>query len=966
LTPARDQQIRALYQAALERPPTERASFVAALTGDDAELRKSVELLLSNQGETDLGARVAAASEPAAELAAGTSFGQYHIDGVLGRGGIGVVYRATDTKLHRPVAIKFLSAAVADADVRRRFKQEAETTSSLNHPHIVTVYDVGEHDGREYIVSELVDGGTLDDWAVKTRKRSWRQSVELLTGVADALAAAHAAGVLHRDVKPGNILIGSNGYAKLADFGLAKLVDDGPSGSLQRTATRSGANNTRAGVVVGTIAYMSPEQAAGLALDARSDVFSFGVVLYELVAGRRPFEGANDLETLKSIAHAAPAPLPDDSPELLKITLEKALEKEPSDRYQTMQDLVADLKRVTRKGAASQSGFATPVKAQRRVLGVWAGAIGVALGAALALGAVELLRAPAPPAPQIRFTISAPGYVLGGMSVSPDGRQITYASNVGGTPQIWLRPIDTLDARPVPGTENGGGPFWSPDSRHLVFGASDRLKKIDVAGGPAQTITDKGTVMSGSWGPNDTILFTNRLGTFARVSPAGGPVTELLATKNLAALPQALPDAKHFLYVDPSVQMKATIFIGSLSNALPTPLVQVEFHDVPGRGTVPHLAYTNDHLLLLLDGTLLAWPFDARKPAVRGEAIAVAENVAEFAVSDTGMLVYHEKAGVRSTFGLSLLNFRPRRLVWFDRDGKDAGTVETPPGYHLPVLSPDGHKVAVSAPAANGINDMWVIDTQRGITSRLTFSAHETGLSVWSPDSAQIAFSGITSGFPSSIYKHAANGSGSEELLSTGAPDELALPFDWTANGLILFGRLQLATPAQTDIWALPTGGGATPYPVLQTPFNKAGAKVSPNGKWIVYTSNESGMTQVNVEPFPALGQGKWQVSTRGGISPKWRSDGRELYYLALDGNVMAVDVDTSKDAFESGSPRALFSTPMEMPTSDEQPDTLFDASPDGQRFLLNLPLPRENSAAAFADTPLQVIVNWTAGLGKP
>src|SRR6516162_8993156 len=388
--------------------------------------------MLSRHGATDVGASTEPVADAPAELAAGTQIGNYRIDGVLGRGGMGVVYRATDTKLDRPVAIKFLSSTVTNADANVRFRQEAKTASSLNHPHIVTVHDVGERDGHPYIVSELVDGGTLDDYAMKTRKRSWRQSVELLTGVADALAAAHAAGVLHRDVKPGNILIGSNGYAKLADFGLAKLVDTGPrdpSARERSAATR----NTRAGVVVGTIAYMSPEQAAGLAVDARSDVFSFGVVLYELVAGRRPFEGANELETLKSIAHAAPAPLSSDVPEMLRMSLEKALEKEPSDRYQTMQDFVADLKRVTRRGSGTQTAvLVTDLRARARTRWLVAGAFVIGLALASIPTARSLLKAPPLPPPRMHFAIPAPGYTgPRGVAISPDGTRIAYMATIG-------------------------------------------------------------------------------------------------------------------------------------------------------------------------------------------------------------------------------------------------------------------------------------------------------------------------------------------------------------------------------------------------------------------------------------------------------------------------------------------------------------------------------------------------------
>ena len=353
---ARSDQIRALYKAALERPADERSAFVAERSAGDASLRESVEFLLSQSDAT--GVRADAASPPPPsqpDLPNGTAIGSYRIEAVLGRGGMGTVYRAIDTKLHRSVAIKFLSSALADSQARRRFQQEAETASALNHPHIVTVHDVGEHEGQQYLVSELVDGGTLNDWLAASRDRPWRQSVEMLIGVADAIAAAHRVGIVHRDVKPGNILIGRNGYAKLADFGLAKLLDDGARGaSGGPMQSKSRAAPTGVGVVVGTVAYMSPEQAAGRPLDERTDVFSFAVVLYEALAGRRPFEAANDLELLKTIAHGAPPPLPASIPESVHAIVDKALEKDPGDRYQSMRELVVDLRRAVRKSSAPQ------------------------------------------------------------------------------------------------------------------------------------------------------------------------------------------------------------------------------------------------------------------------------------------------------------------------------------------------------------------------------------------------------------------------------------------------------------------------------------------------------------------------------------------------------------------------------------------------------------------------------------
>jgi serine/threonine protein kinase/Tol biopolymer transport system component len=533
LTSAREQQIQALFRAALERPPEQRASFVSELSGGDDEVRRSVERLLTQKAATDIGVGAAPSDEHSPDLPAGTMLGQFRIDAVVGRGGMGVVYRATDTKLGRPVAIKFLSAAVMNPDVGRRFRQEAKTASSLNHPHIVTVHDVGEHDGRQYIVSELVDGGTLEDWSVATRRRTWRQSVELLIGVADALAAANAAGVLHRDVKPSNILIGANGYAKLADFGLAKLVDpDARNAGVRGDALRI----TGVGVVVGTVAYMSPEQAAGQPLDARSDIFSFGIVLYELLAGRRPFEGTNDLGILKAIAHATPEPLPDTVPEALRLAVDKALEKDPADRYQTMQELVVDLRRAARKTTSSQAAVtasdvqivAGVVKRHPRVL-LAAGALVVLTLAAGLYLAFPRATDPTPPVADLRryeltqLTTSGTAYTP---AISPDGRYVAYAQPEGDIPlgSIWIRQIATPGSARTVAPEAGvviGAPTFDPDGEFLSFvrglvGApmgAELWRSPFLGGAPKLLATDVSS--PAGWSPD------GRQMAFVRVDTAG-------------------------------------------------------------------------------------------------------------------------------------------------------------------------------------------------------------------------------------------------------------------------------------------------------------------------------------------------------------------------------------------------------------------------------------------------------------
>ncbi len=982
MTSSRDQQIRAVYRAALERPPAERTSFVADLSGGDEQLRHSVERLLSQQGATDVGATDVGASgtapggDAAAELPPGTLLGHYRLDGVLGRGGIGTVYRATDTKLNRPVAIKFLTAAVADADARRRFKQEAETASALNHPHIVTVYDVGEHDGRQYIVSELVDGGTLDDWAAAA-KHSWRQSVELLTGVADALAAAHAAGVLHRDVKPGNILIGANGYAKLADFGLAKLLDTGAGDPA--SGPRPDSRRTREGLVVGTVAYMSPEQAAGQPLDARSDVFSFGIVLYERLAGKRPFDAKNDLELLKAIAHAAPPPLPDSVPELLQMAVDKALEKEPADRYQTMQDFVADLRRATRK-TGSQPAVA-PAMLQRRTRTAWlAGAgVGIALSAVVAVTMLHFVHAPPAPAQQVRFTIAVPGYQLGGLAISPDGKRIAYASDTSGTRQTWIRPIDSLEAHPLPGADNARGLFWSPDGRYLAFDTGGKLEKIDVGGGPAQAIVDEArSDGGGSWSRGGTILYGDvdyDLALLTEGRSSAWPVPREPG-EAFRTVPWILPDSDHFVYLSiaPAATEKSVrVFVGSLVRRQSSLLTILPPNSGPPPPTlVQNLAYADGYLLYLLgNGVLTALPFDPGTLAVGGQPQLIADRVAEFSVSTNGVLVYREQGSPAPGGPLP----SARRLTWVDRRGEHVGQVDAPANFRRPVLSRDGRSVAVDAPAENGASDVWTLDTKRGTSTRLTFDPAVDDLAIWSPDDTQLVFSSGRNAVPaieSALYRRAANGTGSDELLFAGEGDELLRPLDWSPDGHVLvFSRSHVATwITRGDLWTLELTGEHKARSLIASPARKASARLSPDGRWIAYSTNESKDDQIVVQPFPNVGQGKWQVSTQGGGDPKWRADGRELYYMTPNGDVMAVDVDTTADVFTNGAPHRLFATGITT-VPGAAPDYYYDVTPDGQKFLLNEPTPAastqttQNAAAAPADLPLDVIVNWSAGLRR-
>jgi serine/threonine protein kinase/Tol biopolymer transport system component len=959
LTPSREQQIRALFRAALERPPSERAEFVTDLAGDDRQLRESVEVLLSRHSATDVGAGGTTSGPQADDLPTGTQVGHYRIEGVLGRGGMGVVYRATDTKLQRPVAIKFLAIEVAETQAKSRFRQEAKTASGLNHPHIVTVYDVGEHDGGQYIVSELVDGGTLDDWAAANRNRGWRQSVELVTGVADAIAAAHGAGVLHRDIKPGNILIGANGYAKLADFGLAKLVDAGPHSSGKPAAPT--AHNTRAGIVIGTAAYMSPEQAAGLAVDARSDVFAFGIVLYELLAGRRPFDGANDLEVLKRIMHGVPAELPHDLPEPLRAAVEKSLEKDPAERYQDMRDLVVDLKRVVRKPTSSTIAVDPTLSSRARSRWMWwlAGALAALVVALLIRQTVQSPTGAAAPAERMMLEVSAPGHVVraGALAISPDGRRVAYVANVDGRPRIWIRSLLDGTTRARPGTENARGLFWSPDGRYLGFVAGGKLKTIDADGGP---IADRGDAVytTGAWSADGFILYTTVVAglTIARQAASGGTVTPLTTMENSETeyshtFPRPLPNGRDFLYVaSDAADTRATVYVASLGEFRRDELLSLD--------RLTDIAYAEGYLLYLRDSTLVAQAFDPDTRTLRGEAMRVVDGVGEFSVAGH-ILVYSEPA---PPFEM--------RLTWFDRTGQRLGTVAAPP-HGLPVLSPDDRQVAFVTGDPGGRLDIWTVDVERGTRTRVTFDPGNDFMPLWSHDGSRITFAagrGDTPGGFNHIFQRAANGTGSEEPLYSVDADQLAIPLSWSPDGQTLLVSRAITggyMRGGNEIWMVrPQEKVATP--LLRSPFFKRAARISPDGRWMAYETNESGIQEIVIQPFPEPGTEKWPVSSGGGYEPEWRSDGQELFYLSPDGELMAVDVEAG-DTLKVGAPHVLFGTGIDVAARVQEQlggALFFDPSDDGQRFLVDVPYATGEDAGKGSSS-IKVMLDWTAGLAK-
>jgi len=631
-----------------------------------------------------------------------------------------------------------------------------------------------------------------------------------------------------------------------------------------------------------------------------------------------------------------------------------------------MQDLVVDLRRAVRKSGAPQASAVDAARAPRaRVAWLVTGGLALALAAALVPATRYYLRTP-PPVQQMRFAISAPGY-SGGLVISPDGQNIAYVASVNGKPQIWLRPIAALEARALPGTDDASSPFWSRDNRGIAFFAGGKLQKVDVAGGAPQVLAETQINVRGSWSGDGTILFngllSGLLGPISKVAATGGtvtPVTELESQEVGHLLPQFLPDGRTFLFlrITRGTPPTATLAASALGDATATTLLTLGV--VGLNRQAPSVAYVNDVLLYTRQGTLFAQHFDPRARALSGSAIAIAENVSDMSASDNGTLVYVTVPPSQLAAGGPA-----RQLTWFDRKGNRTGTIAARDDATDASLSPDGGRIAFNGRPGATDSEIWTIDLARGGPARRTFEPANF-VPIWSPDGTQILFNSAraSAGIPTRLYRRAANGSGGDELVYTGADGEFAVPSDWSADGkYVFFERAQAATVATIgDIWVLPLDGDRKAFALIESKSLKTGARLSPDGRWLAYSTNESGTRQIVVVPFPAVSEGKWQVSTSGGLEAKWRRDGRELYYLGLDGALMAVEV-TPGLAFDAAPPTALFNTGVVVPPFVTE--SFYDVTADGQRFLVNPnTTPAPNARAGDASpVAITVVVNGTAAL---
>jgi eukaryotic-like serine/threonine-protein kinase len=878
-------------------------------------------------------------------LTAGTRIGPYEIVGALGQGGMGEVYRARDPRLGREVAIKVSAERFSD-----RFEREARAIAALNHPNICTLYDVGP----DYLVMELVEGPTLADRIQSSGQGAGGSggldlvdALDIARQIAVALQAAHDKGIVHRDLKPANVKITPDGVVKVLDFGLAKLAEPNASDeNPENSPTMTAHPVTRAGLILGTSAYMAPEQARGNPVDKRADIWAFGVVLYEMLSGDRLFHRDTVSDTLAAVL--TKEPVWDRVPPKARPLLQRCLVKDPRRRLRDIGDIDLLL-----DGAPELVSSAS----RRRPWLAWGAA--ALLLVALAPAAFLHLREQAAVAEPVRFEIpvtvnlSASGVV----ALSPDGRQLAFAaSDADGVLRLFVRAMDSLEVRPLMGSEISTvapPPFWSPDSRFIAFDAGGKLKKLDVSGGPAQTLCDlPGIVVGGSWNRDGDIIVGSTSGGLLRVSESGGAVSPVTALdpsrkEGMHLLPSFLPDGRHFVYLRLAESVESSgIYVGSLDAKPEEQGSKQILPYVIGLTYAPPTDSGPGRLLFLREGTLMAQPFDARRLALAGDAVPVAQQVgsfrdsAFFSISSNGVLAY------RATD-------RDFQLTWFDRQGSVLGRVSDPGRLRGAALSPDGTRAMASRtnPQDSANSDLWLLDLLQG--NRATRFTSGTGIAefpVWSPDGTRIAFT-----LQGNVFQKLASGAKDEELVQL-ERGRLKTPTSWSPDGRFLL--IAAADPiSRFDLWVLPLQGDRTPVPFARTRFDENQGRFSPDGRWVAYVSNESGASEVYVKAFDkdfaggsASAGGSTLVSKDGGTAPRWRGDGKELFYLAPNGTMMAVDL-TINSAFQAGTPTPLFQAPSGA--------TVGDASADGKRFLLVTPI------GPSASAPFTVVLNWTAGLKK-
>jgi eukaryotic-like serine/threonine-protein kinase len=937
VSPERWQQIQNLFDQVRELPSNERAAVFQETCAGDEELRREVEWMLTHQSEADCLIQVPALEVAAISLAAHASasltestLGPYRDLELIGAGGMGEVYSARDTRLDRRVAIKRLRRAfVNDSERIARLEREAKLLATLNHPNIAAIYELDECDGLKYLVMELVPGVTLAERLSPGPMKS-EDALRVGGQIAQALEAAHEKGIIHRDLKPTNIKITPEDNVKVLDFGLAKALSDRAAGINLSQSEPTTKGETREGLILGTPAYMSPEQAQGKALDKRTDVWSFGCVVYEMLCGRRAFAGETVTDTITAILEDEPdwTLLPPETPEVVTLLLRKCLNKDPGRRLHDIADWQVFADEAARSPTPQQPARSLALSPRR---GWFTALTLVALLLAAGLVITYVLRPPVHER-ELRLEISTPATSAPfEFALSPDGRYIIFVASGDGPQRLWLRTLNETEARPMPGTEGANYPFWSADSRSIGFTAAGKLKRIDIAGGSPQILANSSVTRSGAWNADGTILFTASFGPLSRIAASGGEpvvVTRLDAPRQTQHRhPRFLPDGRHFLFYVDGTPEASGIYLGSLDGGEPKRLTAADAAGASlGPGTIAFVR----------QASLIGQHLDVKRGELTGDPVKLVDAIGStafgfggFSLSADGTLAY--RGG-----GAQL-----RQLRWYDRTGKVVGVAGDPVSTLLhPELSPDGGRVALQRTVQGNV-EVWLMDLFRGGMTRFTFDPGR-GVPIWSPNGEKIAFAGANN-----LYLKPSNSSSVEGLLLE--QPNAKYTQDWSKDGrFLLYGESSLKTGR--DLWALPmTGNDRRPIAIGNTKFEELNGQFHPDGSWVAFETNESGRFEIEVQGFPEP-RGKWQVSTIGGIQPRWRADGKELYFIAPDGKLMAASITTSGETFAAGTPVALFSTGVAPGAGINKQQYM--VSRDG-RFLINQPA--ETSTA----TPITLILNW-------
>jgi serine/threonine protein kinase len=943
MTPERWREVTQIYGAVVSQAPERRAAAVAELCGADEDLRREIESLLQSKDSASLLERAAADRGSVMQmLTIGSQIGVFRIDSLLGVGGMGEVYRAHDSKLNRAVAIKILPPAFAsDPDRLARFKREAQVLASLNHPNVGGIYGFEDANGIRALVLELVDGPTLAERLQASGSGlPLEEALGIARQIADALEAAHEQSIIHRDLKPANIKVRDDGTVKVLDFGLAKIAEAageagraGGAGLNTQSPTITTPAMTQAGMILGTAAYMSPEQAKGRPADKRSDIWAFGCVFYEMLTGKRAFDGEDVSETLANVLKSEPAwqALPASTPEAIRRLLQRCLQK---DRKRRLSD-IADARLELDEGATAPDWTRNPV-ARSMPLRPMGWAIAALLVAAAGVGGMLAARSvfdPKSPDLERRLELATPPTSDPlSLAVSPNGRKVVFAASENGRTRLWVRSLDSFDAKPLPGTDAGYLPFWSPDSQFIGFFTDEKLKRIDTVSGSVQAIADVRSGQGGNWNGDGWILFSaSSAGQIFRVKADGTqrtPVTHLAKEEQGHRFPQLLADGQHILYFvrgDPAIR---GIYVSRLDGSQAQRILD-------GETSGPVYA-SKGQLFFVRQNTLFSQAFDLDRLALTGTPSAISDRVpsdaqyrAGLSVSAAGPIVF--RAGSASDV---------RQFIWFDRTGKELGKLGDPdPGRPLsPSMSPDGKQIAVHR-SVDGNVDIWLMDTTRGFQSRLTTAATNEIYPLWFPDGKRIAYGSLRNGIYDLFEKGLTPDSPEHSLLV--GPDSKQAE-DFSSDGRFLLYGTSAGSAFGRDQWAIPLDGDRTPFPVAKTQFNERDGRFSPDSHWVAYESNESGTSEIYVQSFPRADR-KTRVSTSGGSQPRWSHDGNELYYIALDDRLMAVPFTTKDGEPIPRIPIPLFRTRV---GGAQQVSTgpMYMVAPDG-RFLMDTVVSDEASS---------------------